>query len=444
MGEGRTATVRLAFVIVWLGAAAPSAHAARAAYGFGYISEYSSNVERTPIDPKHDWINAAIGGLAYEENTADLAARVTGQVEYRNYAENTFSDDVLGTLDASSVWTLSPRRLTWTVEDAFRMVTLDPRAAATPRNLAGANIFNTGPDAYFRFGPLHTLSLGARYGNVYVGDADIDNNRYTGIVRWLYQSSPSAVWSLNLEHLNVAFDNDVLNENFRRDDAYARLLVRQARSELTLDAGRTRIDRDRSPELEGSLSRVGWRRQLSSESSFGLSAASGYQDVGAELLGFLTGPTAPVASPVPPVGTDVVTSDLYYSRQADVFYTRQGARFGGIVRAIARELDFETSLQDRDEAGGSLELGYVHSATTTATVFGDYLKIDYAQIARKDEDIHYGLRLAYLVARNVSVGLEGRRIERTSTDAASEFVDKRALLTVLYSTAPLYTPLSRR
>lgn len=440
-GRGR---VRSAGTLVLLCAAAPSAHAAQAAYGFGYISEYSSNIERTPTDPRNDWINSVVGGIAYEENTADLAARVSGQVEARSYAENTFSDDVVGNLDASALWTLSPQRLTWTVEDAFRMVTLDPTTAATPRNVAGANIFNTGPDAYLRFGPVHTLSLGGRYGNVYVGDADIDNNRYTGIARWLYQSSPRTVWSLNLEHLNVSFDNDVLNENFKRDDAYARLLIRQARSEFTLDAGRSRIDRDRSPELEGSLGRLGWRRELSSESSFGLSAAAGYQDVGAALLGLLTGPTATVAAPVPPTGTDVVTSDLYYTRQADVFYTRRGSRYGGTVRVVARELDFETTLQDRDEAGGSLELGYVHSATTSATLFGDYLKIDYAQIVREDEDIHYGLRLAYLVGRNVSVGLEGRRIERASTDAGSEFVDKRALLTVLYSTAPLYSPLSRR
>lgn len=443
-GEGKGGRAGCVLAAALLCAGAPAVEAAQAAYGIGYISEYSTNIERTPTDPENDWINALVGGIAYEERTADLAARVVGQAEVRSYAENTFDDDLLGTLDASAVWTLSPQRLTWTVEDAFRMVTLDPTAATTPRNVAGANIFDTGPDAYLRFGPVHTLSLGARYANVYVGDADLDNNRYTGIVRWLYQSSPRITWSLNVEHLNVAFENDVLNEDFRRDDAYARLSIRQARSEFTLDAGRTRLDRERSAELEGSLGRLSWRRELSTESSFGLSAATGYQDVGAELLGFLTGPTATVTATVPATGTDVVTSDLYYSRQADIFYTRRGVRLGGTVRAVARELDFETDLQDREEAGGSVELGYVHSATVSATLFGDYLKIDYARFRREDEDIHYGARVAYLLARNVSVGLEGRRIERVSTEPASEFVDKRVLLTLLYSTAPLYTPLSRR
>lgn len=425
-------------------AVTPVTHAAQAAYGLGYISEYTTNVERSPTDPKSDWINAIIGGLAYEENTADLAARVVGQVEYRSYAENTFPDDLLGALEASALWTLSPQRLTWTVEDAFHMVTLDPTSPTTPANLAGANVFNTGPDVYLHFGSVHTLSLGARYGNFYVGDSDINNNRYTGSISWFYQLSPRTIWSLNLEHLRVAFDNEILNENFKRDDAYARLLIRQARSEFTVDAGRTHIERDRSPELRGFLGRLTWRRELTSESSFGLAASSGYQDAGAGLLGLITGPTAPAVAALPAVGTDVVTSDLYYSRQADVFYTRRGSRFSGTVRVIARDLDFEQTQQDREEAGGNLEIGYLPSATTSTTFFGDYLKIEYRQIVREDEDIHYGVRLAYLVARNLSIGLEGRRIERVSTDPASEFTDKRALLTVLYSTAPLYTPLSRR
>lgn len=426
----------------------PLASAARGAYGFGYISEYTTNIERVsevgPTQPTDEWINTLVAGASYTENTADFAANVVGQVELRDYAKNSFSEDIFGTLAASALWTLSPQRFTWTLENAFRMVTLDPTVASTPRNVAGANAFETGPDAYFRLGPRNTFSLGARYGNVYVGDTELDDNRYSGVARWLWQLSSRTVWSLNAEHINVDYKNDELNESFRRNDLYLRLQIRQARSEFILDGGRSRIDRE--TELDGSLARLELRRQLTSESTFGLSAASGYQDAGAELLDILTGPTEPAGVIAPLMGTDVITDDIYYRRQADVYYERVGTRLAGTLRLITRELDFETLPEDRNETGGSLELQYRYSATLGATLFGEHLNVEYLQVnpRREDRDSHYGLRLAYLVARNLSLGLEGRRIERASTSEASEFVDKRVLLTLLYSTAPLYSPLSRR
>lgn len=420
--------------------------AADFAYGFGVVSEYSSNIDQRPVDERHEWINSLFTGMTYAENTADLVARASGQIEYRSYANDTYRNETIGLLDLSMLWTLSPGRATWTIADALRQVTLDPAGPSTPANRAGANVLETGPDVFLRVNATNLISLGARYGNVYVGDTDLDNDRYGAIARWLYHSSPATQWSANVEHLAVEFDNEVANESFRRDDAFLSVESRQARSNYRIDAGTTRIDRDRSESIDGSLVRFVWRRQLTSASDTGLTLARGYQDVGGELLRYVTPPTTSGARPAPPPAVlDVITSAIYYSREADLYYNRQGNRTGWTVRAVTRRLDFESGGgEDREEAGGYLEIRYLYSATATAGAFMRYLEIEYPTSGRTDEETTAGIRFGYRATRSLTVGLEASRLERQSDDPIREFVDKRALLTLAYTTGPLYTPTSRR
>src|SRR5581483_1735587 len=104
---------------------APPSYAAQVDYGIGYAGETSSNSRRTSTNPEHEWSNSIIGGFTYAEDTADFTARATLQGEYRDYAHNRVSDQSLLFADAAALWTLSPRRLTWTVEDSFREVSID-------------------------------------------------------------------------------------------------------------------------------------------------------------------------------------------------------------------------------------------------------------------------------------------------------------------------------
>lgn len=426
------------------GFAVYSVPAAQFAYGFGYVSEYTSNVFRRPQDAENEWINSVIGGIAYAENSETLTARVTSQLEHREYANETFADQDILTLDASALWTISPRRFTWTVEDAARQVTLDPTGPDTPANRAGANVFSTGPDLFFQLASLHTLSIAARYQNLYVGNRDIDNNAYSGAVRWLYQLSPRTNWSVNLEQQKVDFDDDTLNEDFTRDDLYLRMDTRSGRNRFVIDGGSSRVERERSGEVNGSLARLNWTRDITADSSYGMSLARGYQDAGLALLSSVSlssAPLVPVAAGG--VGTDVVTSDVYYSRYADVFYTRRSGYVDFRVRARTRELDFEETPQDRREGGGRLELTYFYSGATTLALFAGYLKVKYIDLARTDADSEFGIRVGYRLTRTINLGLEGRRLERGSTDASAEYEDNRVLMTLFYASSPIYAPMSQ-
>lgn len=424
-------------------AAVGIASAAQTDYGIGYAGEYTSNVRRASTNPEDEWINSVIAGFTYTENTQDLTAFVTGQAQHRAYSSGTFGDETLYFLNSSALWTISPQRFTWTVEDSYRELTLDPTAAATPTNRAGSNAFSTGPDIRFEINPVNALVVNARYGNVYVGNTGLDNNRYSGLVGWEYQSSPVTQWALNAQQLYVDYEDGSTTSvpDYRQNDVFLQMLRRFPQSQLLVDLGKSKFKRDGGGEADGSLQRLEWRRTLSAVSNFGVMFEREFQDTGADLLGLVTSPGTPVGgTPPPAVATNVVTGDLYYSRRADLFYRRQDGRFAWDMRATSRELDFQTLAQDRREAGLNLGATYNYSAVGAVSLLGQYLRTDFIDTNRDDEDMSLALRYTYQARRNVGMMIEGRRIERSSTDMNSEYVDKRVLFTIQYTTGPLYTP----
>lgn len=420
-----------------------SAWGAQADFGVGYVREHRSNIDQRPGEGVSEDINVAIAGLSYVENSADFSARVTAQAEYRDYTTDFFSDESLFLLDASAILTLSPGHLTWSIADAFREVTIDPTQAPLPANRAGANVLETGPDAFFRVSPTQTVSLGARYGNVYVGNTEFDNDRYGASARWIYQAAPQTHYSLNFEHLRVDYDEPI-NEDFRRQDVFFRFQTRRAHAEITLDAGGTNIDRERSDAVRGSLGRLTWRQDLTSVSTAGAAVAVGYQDIGSELLRYVTPPTTSINVTPPPIPViNIVTNAIYYSRQADVFYTNRSSSVLWNLRLTARDIDFESPVnEDREEAGGSGDIVYYYSGATTVGLYGSRMNMDYA-ISGRQEETQTWLRIGYRAQRHFTVSLDVGRVERDSTDPAREFVDDRVMLSLLWSTGPMFTPISR-
>jgi hypothetical protein len=59
---------------------------------------------------------------------------------------------------------------------------------------------------------------------------------------------------------------------------------------------------------------------------------------------------------------------------------------------------------------------------------------------RTDRDTTFTLRLVRRLTRSFSFAIEGGQDVRRSTDPAAEYVNYRGLVSLLYSTGPLYVP----
>lgn len=441
--------------------AASSAQAGDYAFGFGYSAGYSDNITRVPTHERSDWTHSLLAGGAYRENTTDLVAQVLAQAEYRTYQNNSFDDETIFNLNSSLLWVISPQRLTWSVVDTYRQSQTNPTQPYTPANRSNVNVFSTGPDFYLRFSPLHVLAFGARAANVYTGDANADNNRFTGTGSWQYQSSAISTYSLNYQVMDVKYGRSTLND-FTRHDAFVRAQFQPTLSRYVIDAGSTRISRESGKDLKGSLTRLSWLRQSTPESTLGASVSREFSDTGSDILaaseiannpmaatgasGQATAGPAGAVQPTSPAGLapDVVTSDVYYAKRGDIFYTRRGVKFGMRFQAYINNLDYETFNLDRRESGGRLELDYLFSTSTTVGVFTQYTKTKFLNLVQTDVDKDSGLTATYRMTRTISFGAEGHHTLRTSTLKSTEFTENRVLFSVMYSSGPLFTPTPGR
>lgn len=418
---------------------AQEASAAQVNYFFGYRVEHSDNIRRVATNEEKETLNVLRAGIVYRDINPELDVRFAPTAEYLDYKRDTFDDEARLTLDSSLVWTLSPQRLTWTVQDNARQVRIDPTQPETPANTALANLLVTGPDLYVRFSTLNTLQLGARYVNVYIEDTDLDNERSEVYGRWLYQYTPITVLSLNYEAQDTRFENPAaFTPDFERQDAYFRVATRQARSTFIADLGRSRIQREGAPEVAGGLARLTWTRQSTLETNYGLLAESGFADTGTDLAATAAAANAPAGGSAQTVSQNLVAQDIFRAKRADVFFQRTGTRFASNLRLSERRLEFQgRPLDDRNERAASLTLTYLYSAEGSLGVYGGRERIEYRNQALDDTDATVGIRWLRWITRKVSITVDARREERSSTDPTRDFVEDRVLFGVLYTSGPI-------
>lgn len=435
-------------ILLFAGVTSPL-QAGEFAYGLGYLATHSDNVTRVPTNERSDWINSYLAGFAYRENSADLVAHVLAQAEYDTYQQHTYGNQSLYYLDSSAVWTVSPQRFTWTVQDTARQVLINSTAVDTPTNQAAVNVLSTGPDVLLRFSPVQTVAMGARVGDVYTGSVDADNKRFNGSAGWLYQASSVTTYSLNYQPLVVKFDNSTLNDNFTQQDIFVRGDYHPSRSQYVLDLGVSKLDRDHGDGLSETLVRFTWNRQLSPESAFGISASRDFSDTGTDILAGSQAPashTVAVQQPVPNtvLSSDILTSDVYFAKREQIFYTRHGSDIGAQFVVSYSNLDFVVNPLDSNQTDARLQIDYFYSGATTASVFTEYTKTKYLDFFRHDTDWDSGIRLGYRLTRTLTLGLEARHTTEDSTEPTVIFRDNRVVLSVLYSSGQLFAPVPGR
>lgn len=411
--------------------------AAELGLGLGYVGEYSDNIARTPTNEQAEWTQSALAGVAYVEATPEVGARVRAIGEYRHYTRNTFEDEVVGTADGLILWSVLPRRFNWTVEGAMRQVVVDPTQPNTPANRSQSYVVSTGPDAFLRMTSLDTLQLGGRYGSVTVKDSNVDSTAVLGYASWLHEWSPITTMSLNYQQTRVDNVDDTAFPDYTRYDGFVGIARRQATSELIFNAGVTRIEQEGQPQKDGDFLHLSWLTRLSSSSTFGITAHDGYSDTATGLLSASREFTEPSDIATAPSALNiVVSSDLFFERSVLAFYDYTGARFGWNVLGFWRELDFETTTDDREESGGRLTLRHATTPNLDSSIFAGVERTTFIDTGREDEDLGYGLSFTYRAGPNVVLRFEVGHVSHDSTDPAFRYDENRALLSVFYNTNP--------
>ena len=438
-------------ILCWAGSGRAPVLAGQYDAGLGLSLTHNSNITLSSVSPRAEWTEQLFGGIAYEETSTELYARVVAQVEKRRFLRNTYQDDTGFFLDSTAVWTISPRQFTWSFEDIFREAPISLSAPDTPTNRAKTNSLSTGPEFTFRVDPANMPIIGARYGRYHVQDAQVlgENERYVIYGRWVHQISAPTALSLNLMAARIYFDPPAFYTDVLREDLFFRYEVLLPFNRQTVDAGTTRIAQYGGQELSGRLFRYSAQVGLTSESALRAFLADQISDTYTDTIQGFTISTMPdmrgeaAAAPVA-VASVAAGGNVYHSQRGELTYANLGESFGYTLRGHLRRVDYVSVPQDYDEKGGTFSVSWVFSRETQANAFTRYMRRSFQSSGELDADRSKGAGVTYRLGRAFTLTAEAGQAERQSNVPGATYVDRRAMLLLGYSTGPLYSARSRR
>lgn len=427
--------VRVLTLLICSSAGLQNAAASTLAYHLGYRAEYSTNIYRIPNEQEATWdlINTLTGGFTYFQNTSTFNARVAASASYFDYYRDSFGAQNDLTLDAYGELFFVPQVLSWIAADGFRKVQLDPRQADLPTNRQNSNVFLTGPNVYLHLGPVDTLTMEARYGRSGIENFEVDSERDFFSARWLHRLSTWSTATFNYEFMDVDYENSALNTDFVRHNYFLRGNIRSARNDLLFDLGKTRINLARGEPIDNLLIRLAATRQLNSVSSLGIHYSREYSDTGMQLL-----PAEATSQPTPsgvqtPLGTDIVSHELFYNEQTELIYSWRGNTFPWTARVFSRNIEYELSPSSREEKGWLVEAQYILSNDLSLVASSSHIYTNYNDPVSETWDSITGAGLIYRLSRSLTAGIDVRRYGRASTVSTQEYTDDRISATLTYN-----------
>jgi hypothetical protein len=439
-----------AATLCWAGFGGAPVLAGELALGAGYSLAHDSNISRVPYgtfggvhtEPIAEWTQSLIGGFAYQERTGDFNARLLAQAELRDYLRNTYVDEKAYYVNGAAVWTIVPRQFTWHVDDLASQVPINLAAPDTPNNRTNVNSLSTGPDFTLRLNPADSADIGARYGRIDIQGPG-DNERSSAYARWVHQASTQTNLSVNYETTRVNFQDSSFFSNYLLQQWFLRYELRPSPSGIAVEAGITRLTLGGQEQPIGRYGRLTLLHQLNSESSLRASLESRYADASGDMLGGVTSATQPVVGTSSPPLASAIT-DVYYSKRGELAFDHRGSGFQFAARGYARSVVYQQSNQSFDESDGYIECTWFYSPTARIRAYADYLKRAFLDFVEQDRLRTGSVSITFRLNPNVNLTVEGARIETSSTVPVNNFVDRRAVLSLSFSTGALYVPQSRR
>jgi hypothetical protein len=415
MAMDRIRSASLAAAITAVCAAAAPAHAARVDYTLDAGVEHDDNVRLVEDGRESQRILRAGLGLLVTEDTAAIRARLAGRADWRDYADDAYSDGVEGVLLGSLDWMLVPGRLSLSVRDALELQPIDRFAADAPDNRQQVNVFSVGPNLLFALGPHWQGRVEARLVDTHAEVTDaFDSRRHGAALRLERALDASAALGVEALWQDVDFDDDASARDHQREEAtigYRRTL---ARTDVAVDLGYGRIryadgTRHDMPLARGEL---GW--EPSPRSRLSLIALSQYSDAAEAALA-----DAEPRDGLPPIPTGVLVDDtainpsVYRERRIGVAWAYTGVRTELRVEPYVQRLRYlDPGEADEDGRGVYLSADRRLTPTLTLSVLGEVARTRYTALNDTDRAWRAELRLDKRWSRHWSTALSWMRYDR--------------------------------
>lgn len=407
-----------------------SVSGANLAYQLNVGAGHSDNVARTETNEIEEDIASAGLQFSLDQSSSRLQTDLVGNFAYYDYLDDTFDSEFLGNFVGNVAIDFVPERFQWVVSDNFGQVLTDAFQPATPENREYINYLTTGPNIMMSFGSQTRLRLGARYSTTDYEDSPFDSVSTLGELQIARLLSSAVSLSLNARVSQTEYDEELLNADYDRTEAFLRYDAAGARTFLTVDAGYTEIERDATSETEdGSLFRISVSRRVSPSSIVSLTggrefSSSGEAFASTQVGGGVDLGAAPGRQTVDPFTNEFVTLGWTYERSRtgiDLFGSRSKQSYDD--RPLLDQTLVDIS------AGVHRDL----SPTVRIRLQGAYSEGSFAESGSDYDEMSGGLTLSWRLSRSLSLGLTYNHYDRTSDAVDGGYTENRYWLSLNYS-----------
>ena len=222
-------------------AVAPESHAAAPGYEVTVGVGESDNISLVPSGGKDQTIGVEGVDFTWHDQQSRLGADVDADLQYLECPQHAYSNEVVGNLIGDLRGTLVPQMLFWDLADNFGQGRVNPAQAVTPANRENINYFSTGPELAVPLTATTLIDLTANYAKTTYQVSPLDGDRISGGLSLLRKLSADTSVSINLRDTRIDYSNDVLNEDYSRQDAFVRFDTHGQRTVIGMDLGFSKL-----------------------------------------------------------------------------------------------------------------------------------------------------------------------------------------------------------
>ena len=410
---------------------------------------WTDNIRGEYVDQESETI-AGLGlqtrlGRQHRTLSYDLSA----DLQYLDYLNNTFDNEVTGVAAFDGRLQLVPEVLTFVLQDNFGQMQSTPFAPSTPETRQNVNVVAAGPDLRVEFGDALVLLGSARYMMEQYETTPADNSRTQAQLGFYHEFSADSSLGILGQNTQVDYDDGSTGSDFERNEYLARYTLSARRTAIMLEAGQSEFSADDGTERDMFLYRVNLSRELTPRTALVLAAGKELSDSGSLFVSTTESLLQPGSGGT---NTDVTLADLglgssqltgtgivattdslahqYMRATWRLNAPRTRAYIGGEVR---EERYLQGVSQNRDVQ--TLSAG-IERSLNAATRVG----LDISHNTRESEaeaitlrDITYRLSAFWLASRRVEFSLAAERAQRVSSSTGGGFSDNRAWLRMIWS-----------
>jgi len=390
--------------------------------------EYSDNITRV----NEDTISQETGILYFNgtinHQTPNVALNIQPILTYRHYAGETFDDQLFVTLNAALLWDILPKRFSWSLENYLDQTPIQATDAFTPFNRQDTNIFMTGPNLRFNINQNRAFELLVRYADIYYETSNTDNERYGGILKFVSQPNSYQTYALNIDAVDIRYDDDLINENYNRNDAYLTFNRVHSTYEYNIDAGYTLINFENDTDLDGPYFNILYNYILNTRSNINFQASSGYTDSSRNFL--LSRAIREAISRYDTSISGLVFKENYGSLEYNWVYER--TNFNSGIYFADQDYDDENEILSRKLK--YLVIRFTRSLTRLLSLYATarVTESDYTSTDRIDDDQDYSIGIRHRLSRSLFLRLDYRRALRDSTDDTSDYLENVGYISIGY------------